>query len=183
MSDSAHLEPPSSSSPSGGWRAANADSAVSVSPLSPLISSTRQALTVGADRVMASENSAVRFYNEQIATGANRQLQSARADLHHIRHSYGGRIVAGSALLAGVLSLPLGRYAAVRNGLLASLVSGWIVFPATVTGLVVAAGQQLQIAPTIDWTRKGEQTVRQLQTERENSTDSSVSHSIIAPAV
>ena len=114
----------------------------------------------GADLLLSSESEAVSYYNSSVASQANRRLRSVSSRLHELRHRYGGQLVAGSALTVGLLSLGAGRLPAVRNALLAALVSGWVVYPATVTGLMVAAGQQLQSAPSVDWTLKGEQTVR-----------------------
>jgi hypothetical protein len=105
----------------------------------------------------------VDYYNDVVVREGNRQLEGIRGNFHHFRHHYGRQVVAVSTLTAAILSAPYGRFAVVRNAALAGLLTGWVVFPATVSGLLVNFTESLWTTPSLPhtWTRKGEQTVRQ----------------------
>ena len=115
------------------------------------------------ERVAEGERSAVTYYNSHIAREGNRQLGGVRGSFHHLRHQWGSWLVVGSAVAVAAVSLPYGRFTAVRNCALTALTVGWLSFPATVTGLLVASTESIQSAPALApaWTRKGEQTVRE----------------------
>jgi len=109
----------------------------------------------------------VSYYNDVIAREGNRQLEGYRGLFHHVRHRYGGSVVALSMIGVGALSSSHGRFAVLRNAALAGLIVGWMTFPATVTGLMVASMESIQATPTLGpaWTRKGELVVRRRREE------------------
>ena len=110
-------------------------------------------------------------------------LLGVRSQFHRLRAEYGGAAVLASTVAVLGVSLPLyGRFAAVRNAALTALAVGWLVRPSLVTGMIAASTDSIRSTQPNEWSRRGEQIVRQQQTgsNTANSTasNSSTKHSL-----
>jgi len=134
------------------------------SPLAPLISSTREALTETVDSVVQGEESVLNYYNDRIAVPLNEKISIGRRYYRQIRHRYPNQLFIGSVGLAAVASAPWGKFAMIRNAALTAIGIGWILFPATTTGLLTVARDRItgtqQRTPS-QWREQGEIVVRQ----------------------
>ena len=88
---------------------------------------------------------------------------AARSDFHRLRDRYAGPAVLAATAAVTAVSLPFGRFAALRNAVLTALAVGWMVRPSLVTGMLAASTEGIVSAQRADWSKRGEQIVRQQQ--------------------
>jgi len=133
------------------------------SPLTPLISSTREAVSDTLSSVSLSEENASRYYNSRIADPLNSKISVFRRSTRELRNKYPKQIFIGTVGITAIASAPWGRFAMIRNAALAALGIGWILFPATTTGLIIVANDRIrgtqQRTPS-QWREQGEIAVR-----------------------
>lgn len=96
-------------------------------------------------------------------------LSAARSDFHRLRDRYAGPAVLASTAAVFVVSLPFGRFTALRNATLTALAVGWTVRPSLVTGLIAASNDGIVATQHADFSKRGEQIVRQQITTNVNS--------------
>ena len=89
------------------------------------------------------------------------RLSVVRSDFHRLRERYGGPAVLAATAATAAVSLPFGRFAALRNAALAALAVGWLVRPSLVTGMLAASTEGVLSTQQTDWSQRGEQIVRQ----------------------
>lgn len=100
-------------------------------------------------------------------------LSVARSDFHRLRDQYSAPAVLTATAVVAALSLPYGRFTALRNAALTALTVGWLVRPSLVTGMMAASTESIVATKPADWTARGEQIVRQPTSSSSGSTQSS----------
>jgi len=105
------------------------------SKFSPLFSSVRNQRR----EIDEGVTQAARKWNESIAQPTNEAAIHAASDWRRYRAEYPGQIVAGCTIGAALLSIPFGRFVAVRNGAIMGVLSALAVNPAaTIGGMALA---------------------------------------------
>ena len=97
-----------------------------------------------------------------------------RSDFHRLRDRYGGLSVLAATAAVAVVSLPYGRFAALRNATLTALTVGWLVRPSLVTGMLAASSDSIRATQQTDWSQRGEQIVRQQPSSGRGNTATTV---------
>lgn len=114
-------------------------------------------------------------YSARLVVCAGGRLAVVRSDFHRLRDRYALPAVLTSTAVVAAVSLASGRFAALRNAALTALVVGWLVRPSLVTGMLAASTDGIVATKQADWSKRGEQIVRQQQQPSDTRTmDSSM---------